>query len=545
MVTLVPCIQCAQYVSAHSVAAHLIRSKAVCAQCAKTVSREPTVGDIIVHGVATRSDVATVKQLFHRLKKAVKTWNAQRSTLIAQIQSSLRDFINEQSHFAEEDRKAMQRSIDRHVSRMTSAFQDDRAPTLLQRFPHIPKHMYADESFISLLTSVVQLHTAKLRDLYNLAQVEYVLGPVPPKNAKLAAANITFHPVSGEQFYNAIMRAISGPLAKYKESLSVYSVDDYKKMDCYLSTDNTAGYCVTPDRGIVSVFSTGKVHGARIAAVQDALQRGGEAIDAFDEHTVELYTRLGFEICKPSKSDPQYATSGWSERTSRRSTVIPMRRRPPVIESFRLTDSDISKVAFRVMSKTAKLFHVETATGHFVLNGRLVRANGLYAMMHRQKRIKDHLVIGQSKTIKRGHLMMIYGPYAYDINSLRAIIADRYPGYVLADMYVQTPAIVAIRISQTGDRRAEVQMNINHFISAVMQIVKTHQRENKIIDHLLSILPAERMVARQTDLPDNVEDLSLKWERANIGGESFGSGAQTGIMAPSGDHPLASTDVLP
>jgi hypothetical protein len=46
--------------------------------------------------------------------------------------------------------------------------------------------------------------------------------------------------------------------------------------------------------------------------------------------------------------------------------------------------------------------------------------------------------------------------------------------------------------------------------------------------------------ATQVQRPDNEDELYLKWERANVGGDTFGAGTQAdgGIMGPN-DRPQA------
>jgi hypothetical protein len=116
-----------------------------------------------------------------------------------------------------------------------------------------------------------------------------------------------FNQVSGRVFHQILTRLIRADklrdTPKGLEDLSVYSVAEYDKMMCFIGKNNTAGYALTRQGELVSVFSTARSAGHAIVA--DAVRRGAKKLDCFaeidssgrvDGLLYRLYSRHGFKI---------------------------------------------------------------------------------------------------------------------------------------------------------------------------------------------------------------------------------------------------------
>lgn len=118
-----------------------------------------------------------------------------------------------------------------------------------------------------------------------------------------------FRKVSGRVFHKAITRIrqndiARGDKAKGLNTLTIYSVKDYQKMNCYLGKNNSSGYCIAHGDELVSVFSSQGSSGD--ALMKSAISNGAKRLDCFAIRKPEtgkisgdlykLYKRHGFEI---------------------------------------------------------------------------------------------------------------------------------------------------------------------------------------------------------------------------------------------------------
>jgi hypothetical protein len=115
-----------------------------------------------------------------------------------------------------------------------------------------------------------------------------------------------FREVSGRDFYK-IITAIKNKDAlrdvpKGLHDLSVYTLQEYAKMKCFIGLNNTSGYAIK-NGDLVSVFSTMGSSGHAI--VKDAIKNGAKTLDCFatrDESgkisgkLFSLYSKHGFKI---------------------------------------------------------------------------------------------------------------------------------------------------------------------------------------------------------------------------------------------------------
>lgn len=100
---------------------------------------------------------------------------------------------------------------------------------------------------------------------------------------------------------------------KYGAAVHVYDEDDYKGMRLFLTDDGTAGYAIKPDGDIVSAFSTGKHEGVAPHLLLNAIEQGGNKLDAFDTILPNLYSRMGFKEVGRDTWDDQYMPEDWDK----------------------------------------------------------------------------------------------------------------------------------------------------------------------------------------------------------------------------------------
>lgn len=118
-----------------------------------------------------------------------------------------------------------------------------------------------------------------------------------------------FHEVSGKVFRGFLTKlikkdALRGKEAKGLADLSVYSVEEYNKMKCYIDINNSSGFVIKDGDELVSVFSTQGSSGDAI--VKEAIKKGAKRLDCFaylqdgqlSGGLYKLYSRHGFKVDK-------------------------------------------------------------------------------------------------------------------------------------------------------------------------------------------------------------------------------------------------------
>ena len=118
---------------------------------------------------------------------------------------------------------------------------------------------------------------------------------------------------SAQQFSNTI-KNIKKQLGDKGASVSVYSEEDYKDMDLYLSEDGQSGIAVKPNGDIVSVFAGDNApRGSGYTLMLLAIQNGGRQLDCFDTHLPDYYSLIGFKPVAKMKWDDEYIPEGWNK----------------------------------------------------------------------------------------------------------------------------------------------------------------------------------------------------------------------------------------
>ena len=123
------------------------------------------------------------------------------------------------------------------------------------------------------------------------------LNPADSDNFRQVPGRVFFNVVSTIRKYD--QNRVNG---KGLDTLSVYSVPEYKNMRCFLGKNNSSGYCLKGSE-IVSLFSSQASSG--VALISDAVSRGGNHLDCFAFRDKDgrisgplynLYHRAGFKI---------------------------------------------------------------------------------------------------------------------------------------------------------------------------------------------------------------------------------------------------------
>ncbi len=118
---------------------------------------------------------------------------------------------------------------------------------------------------------------------------------------------------SAQQFSNTI-KNIKKQLGDKGASVSVYSEEDYKDMDLYLSEDGQSGIAVKPNGDIVSVFAGDNApRGSGYILMLLAIQNGGRQLDCFDTHLPDYYSLIGFKPVAKMKWNDEYIPEGWNK----------------------------------------------------------------------------------------------------------------------------------------------------------------------------------------------------------------------------------------
>jgi phage gpG-like protein len=142
-------------------------------------------------------------------------------------------------------------------------------------------------------------------DLGKLSPEELLKGqPLDPANED------NFAEVEARVFHTAISKLRANDFAKLNaglpskglHTLETYGIPKYQTMRCFLGRNNSSGFALTKDGGLVSVFSTQRSSGKAIVAA--AVEFGATHLDCFalrqDGEIVgplyRLYASAGFRI---------------------------------------------------------------------------------------------------------------------------------------------------------------------------------------------------------------------------------------------------------
>jgi hypothetical protein len=103
------------------------------------------------------------------------------------------------------------------------------------------------------------------------------------------------------------VRPIEKGAMRIGDMLSNYTPKEYATMRTFLTPDKKSGFAITKEGDLVSVFSTARGRGEKLA--QQATAKGARTLDNFDIKNVlpSLYGKAGFKETARYGYDPQYA----------------------------------------------------------------------------------------------------------------------------------------------------------------------------------------------------------------------------------------------
>lgn len=128
--------------------------------------------------------------------------------------------------------------------------------------------------------------------------------------------------VSAEDFTSAITEALASN--KNAASADIYPAEDYERHNLYLLDDGKAGFAITPDGTLISVFKSpdSKIKGAIDAMIPIAVQEGATRLEAFDGFLTEAYGRNGFVETERYEWDENFKPENWREEDGTPDLVV-------------------------------------------------------------------------------------------------------------------------------------------------------------------------------------------------------------------------------
>jgi len=108
--------------------------------------------------------------------------------------------------------------------------------------------------------------------------------------------------------------AATNSSTQYGAAVAVYQAADYQGKRLFVTEDGTAGFALTSDGDIVSVFSANKSGNGR-ALMMAAVQAGGRRLDCFDTALPGYYAAHGFKAVARIAWNDEYAPPGWNMET--------------------------------------------------------------------------------------------------------------------------------------------------------------------------------------------------------------------------------------
>lgn len=172
----------------------------------------------------------------------------------------------------------------------------------------------------------IELILETFKDIGKLTAAQLMKGqslnPEESDNFKQVTGRV-FHQAINQIRKNDIEKLNKGLPSKGLKTLSVYDVNEYNKMKCFLGKNNSSGYCIHGKDELVSVFSSQK--SSADAIMKDVVKNEVKRLDCFafrNEGKIsgplyKLYTKYGFKIDKSmnigKKGEPYAIINGVSD----------------------------------------------------------------------------------------------------------------------------------------------------------------------------------------------------------------------------------------
>jgi hypothetical protein len=117
----------------------------------------------------------------------------------------------------------------------------------------------------------------------------------------------------GAQAFRALVAATNAS-NPYGAAVAVYTAEEYQGKRLFVTEDATAGFALSADGDIVSVFSAPKSGNGR-AVMALSVQVGGRRLDCFDTALPGYYAAHGFRAVARLAWNDEYAPTGWNKDT--------------------------------------------------------------------------------------------------------------------------------------------------------------------------------------------------------------------------------------
>jgi hypothetical protein len=103
----------------------------------------------------------------------------------------------------------------------------------------------------------------------------------------------------------------------YAASVFVYEPEEYREMRLFSTEDGTAGFALKPSGDIVSVYVYGNSPHKKATAsmLAQAVELGGDRLDAYDTVLPKIYAEAGFKPISRVTWNDAFAPEGWDKKT--------------------------------------------------------------------------------------------------------------------------------------------------------------------------------------------------------------------------------------
>lgn len=575
---LVACISCGDFIEVKGETSAFISQGGRCAKCQGLRKLAGKFGSLLIQGAGvTQRELAEIKREFYQLYQIDKALEARKIEFMRKAQEEMERVIAEVEGQIGQPVKELRARKAQLEAQLKTFMEESKTSEMVIRDllvevreqiinrGNMPQYKNIVEDLRQLLEWSEEEMEAFVKQHYSQPQYGNVMTvkPLPPGRRKktgptasrrLAAEDepkkdehVEFRQAAPEEFHRAVSK-----VSKYKHMLTPLSPEEYATMRCFLNKDGTVGYALTEDNDLKSVFNVSKHRGAGLAAVEDAIRKGAETLDAFDGFLPGYYKQFGFEEFDRAKFDPAQAPPAWDVKEHGKPDVVFMRRqreKGPVAAYYahELTFPRMAYIHDDFLRNGSAICKVETPEEVFILTGKRVKENGLATMIALQKQTKRTLSVVDVENLHDGTVhVLLEGSCASDPNTVLAFLAERIEGHEAIDVHYDSPTRVAVELQPVEKIAASpLDAAMGFFDQMAATIANLAGIERKRYQKAEMLM--EQTTARnQSDTPDNVDDLSLKYERGQPAGGnpgSFGSGtaADGGIMSPNGGAPLIST----
>jgi hypothetical protein len=572
---LAACVSCGNFIEESDVSGFVAQGGR-CATCQGLRRLAGKFGSLLVQGVTTQRELAELKREFYQLYKIDQELEQRKAEFMRKAQEEMARVVQEVEAQVgtplkqlRDRKKQLEAQLQTFMSESKTADMVVRDLLVELRDTVVNRgNMPQYKTIVEDLRQILKWSEEEMETFVKAHYSEPVTAPVmtvkplppgrrqtPPisaspgkpvaKRAAEEKEKVEFKQVDGHLFAQAI-----GQMKKNTHVLHQYTPEEYDTMRCFLNTHGNVGYCITPENDLVSVFNASGVRGAGMDAVKDALNKGAETLDAFDGFLPNYYKQFGFEEFDRTKFDPAQKPKVWDVEQHGKPDVVFMRHereKGASVAAYVTDELHLPRMAYiqdSFLRTGSKLLKIETPEAVFILTGSRVREAGLLNMLSLQMNTKASLKVSDVEQLNDGTMhVLVEGKFAFDPNTLRAFLAERLEGYEITATFYDNPTKAAVELKPVdkiaADPMASAMSYFNTMFETLTSLIGLERQRSNMAQMLLGQTTGAAG-ASQVQRPDNNDDLALKWERANVGGDSFGAGtyADGGLMGPN-DRPSA------